>query len=140
MVGGQKKGAIIAVFVAVAVSVAVATRNRPASTQPQPATSGAAAAQPAVAALLALPEIKAMAAEIEKSSMGAAHGGIIGGDGQTRIIDGKTYQAYSFMESDPKISRRIQGFYVTADGKDILVDDVETGDIISLDEWRRRSR
>lgn len=138
MVGGRKKGAFVAVAVAVAVSLAVATRNRPEAPPAPPAV--AHAERPAVKALLALPEIKAAAEQIEKSSMGAAHGAIIGGDGDAKVIDGKTYQSYSFMESDPKVSRRLLGFYVTADGKDILVDDIETGDTITLDEWRKRAQ
>jgi hypothetical protein len=137
MVGGRKKGAIVGVVVAIAASAFVVTRERPRPDNPPPARPAASAPQPAVAALLALPEVKAMSEQIEKSSMGAAHGAIIGGDAEPKVVDGKTYQSYSFMESDPKISRRIQGFYVTADGKDILVDDIETGDAIPLEEWRK---
>lgn len=141
MVGGRKKGAIVAVMVAVATSVFVATRNKPEPPPaPAPAKASAPATEPAVAALLALPEIKAAAEQIEKSSMGAAHGAIIGGDGEPKVVGGKTYKSYSFMESDPKISRRLLGFYVTADGRDILVDDIETGDTIPLEEWRARSK
>jgi hypothetical protein len=140
MVSGQKKGALVAVMVAVAVSVIVATRKEPSPPSPAAAKPAAQPSQPAVAALLALPEIKAAAEQIEKSSMGAAHGAIIGGDGDPKIVNGKTYHSYSFMESDPKISRRLLGFYVTSDGKDILVDDIETGESITLEEWRARSK
>lgn len=137
MVSARKRGAMLAVIVAIAAGSFIVTRK--ADAPAPPAQSDAPATRPAVAALLALPEVKAMSEQIQNSSMGAAHGAIIGGDGEPKVVNGKTYHPYSFMESDPKISRRIQGFYVTADGKDILVDDIETGDAIPLEEWRKKN-
>lgn len=139
MVSARKRGAMLAVIVAIAAGSLVVTRKADAPVAPAGSSVPAGVVQqPAVKALLELPEVKEMSEQIDKSSAGAARGAIIVGDGEAKVVNGKTYLPYSFMESDAKISRRIQGFYVTADGKDILVDDIETGEAITLEEWRQR--
>ena len=104
-----------------------------------PAASTAAAEQNAraVDALLALPEIKAWSAHIEKASGGRAHGAVMETTPETRLVDGAAYYQLSFFESTPDAAHRWESFVVSPDGKRILVDDVVSGDLLSLEQWRQ---
>ena len=93
----------------------------------------------AVDALLALPEIKAWSAHIEKASGGRAHGAVMETSPETRLVDGVASYQLSFFESTPDAAHRWESFVVTPDGKRILVDDIVTGDLISLEQWRKDS-
>lgn len=104
-----------------------------------PAASTAAAEQNAraVDALLALPEIKAWSAHIEKASGGRAHGAVMETTPETRLVDGAAYYQLSFFESTPDAAHRWESFVVSPDGKRILVDDIVSGDLLSLEQWRQ---
>ncbi|MDO8034925.1 hypothetical protein O3297_16035 [Janthinobacterium sp. SUN128] len=91
----------------------------------------------AVDALMALPEIKAWSAHIEKASGGRAHGAVMETSPETRLVDGVVYYQLSFFESTPDAAHRWESFVVTPDGKHILVDDIVSGDLISLEQWRK---
>ncbi|HEU4851136.1 MAG TPA: hypothetical protein VFT37_03160 [Telluria sp.] len=138
----RKHNALAAVIVGALVVFGVLATKRTAVEPPPPATAPATAVsavdQRAIAALFALPELKAWSAAIERNSGGRARGAVIGGDADPITVEGKTYHAYSFMENDPEQARRLQGFYVTQDGSAILVEDAGSGETMTLDEWRQR--
>lgn len=91
----------------------------------------------AVDALMALPEIKAWSAHIEKASGGRAHGAVMETSPDVRLIDGKPYYDLNFVENTPDAAHRWESFVVSQDGKRILVDDVVSGELISLEQWRK---
>ena len=118
--------------------------EREAPPQPAPNAPGApAAAQPghskdqAMASLLALPELQAWSRQIEKRSDGKAHGAVIEDDPAPREINGKKYYQLSFVENREQDVRRRESFLVSQDGGEILVDDLDSDNILSLQEWRR---
>ncbi len=102
-------------------------------------TAAEAASARAVDALMALPEIKAWSAHIEKASGGRAHGAVMETAPETRLVDGAAYYQLSFFESTPDAAHRWESFVVSPDGKRILVDDVVSGELLSLERWRQDS-
>ena len=109
-------------------------------------TAGAPAAVPAVrkrskaqasAALMALPELRAWSAWIEKNSFGAAHGALIEYESAPRLLDGKRYWQFSFVENSPEAAHRWESFLVGADDTAILVEDNASDELLSLERWRR---
>lgn len=115
----------------------------PAKAPPTPlaATPGAAATparskEQAMAALMALPELKAWSSQIEKSSGGKVHGALIEYDAQPKLIGGKRYFQLSFVENSSDAARRWESFLVAETGDDILVDDAATDKTLTLDQWR----
>lgn len=107
-----------------------------------PATQDTAGAQPedkAVNALLALPEIRAWSAHIEKASGGRSHGAVMETAPEQRLVDGQAYFQLSFFENAPDAAHRWESFLVTPDGKRILVEDTAEGDLLSLERWRKES-
>ena len=107
-----------------------------------PATQDTAGAQPedkAVNALLALPEIRAWSAHIEKASGGKSHGAVMETTPEQRLVDGQAYFQLSFFENGPDAAHRWESFLVTQDGKRILVEDMVEGDLLSLERWRKES-
>lgn len=114
--------------------------------QPQPAATGPASAPAAqdadakaVDALMALPEIKAWSAYIEKASNGRAHGAVMESAPEQRLVDGKPYFQLSFFESTPDAAHRWESFLVSPDGKRILVEDLASDELFSLERWRKES-
>ncbi|MFC0253307.1 hypothetical protein [Massilia consociata] len=91
----------------------------------------------AMSALLAVPELKAWSEQIEKRSKGKAHGAVIEDDPAPREINGRKYYQLTFVENRANDVRRRESFLVSQQGDEILVDDTETGSILSLQEWRR---
>jgi hypothetical protein len=107
--------------------------------QPKPAP--AVSKDQAMAALLALPEVKAWSAEIEKRSHGKAHGAIIEDDTTPRTINGRQYWQMSFVENRAQSVQRRESFLVAKEGEQqILVEDLQNDIVLSLDEWRRGIR
>jgi hypothetical protein len=94
----------------------------------------------AIAALMALPELKTWSDQIEKRSHGAAHGAVIEDDPTPRIIEGKKYYQLSFVEDRKRNVHRRASFLVAQQGDEILVEDAETDTVQSLAEWRRTIR
>jgi hypothetical protein len=139
----RKFGVIVAIAVAIGAGVAV-THHR--ASGPAAPAAGVEAppglpspSQPAIDALMALPELKAWSESIETKSHGSAHGAIIAGaPSQQRIVDDQTYQSFTFVESDPDAAHFWQGFYVTANGNRILVEDPSSGELMTVAEWRQK--
>lgn len=117
---------------------------------PPPAPRPAAAPRPpaipvrtrdqAVAALMALPEVKAWSDQIEKRTHGKAHGAIIEDNPAPRIVDGKPYYQLSFVEDTKQAVHRRASFLVSRQGDEILVEDTANDTLQSLAEWRRNIR
>ena len=119
--------------------------EKPAAPPPRPAVSQAPSApvrtrEQAIAALMALPELKAWSTQIEKSSHGKAHGAVIEDDPAPRILNGKPYYQLSFVEDRPQNVHRRASFLVAHQGDDILVEDDAADTVQSLGEWRRGIR
>lgn len=91
----------------------------------------------ASAALLALPELRAWSAMLEKTSNGKVHGALIEYDPAPRKLNGKTYYQYSFVENSADAALRWESFLVSANDDEILVEDASNDEIISLARWRR---
>jgi hypothetical protein len=94
----------------------------------------------AVAALMALPELKTWSDQIEKRSHGAAHGAVIEDDPTPRIVEGKAYYQLSFVEDRKQDVHRRASFLVAHQGDEILVEDLDKDTLQSLAEWRRNIR
>lgn len=94
----------------------------------------------AMAALLALPELKAWSQEIEQRSRGKAHGAVIEDDPAPRVINGKSYWQLSFVENRADKVQRRESFLVAQTGSQILVEDTANDTVVALDEWRRGIR
>ena len=113
---------------------------QPPSSSTGPAMQEAPAAQAddkAVNALLALPEIRAWSAHIEKASGGRSHGAVMETTPEQRLVDGQAYFQLSFFENGPDAAHRWESFLVTPDGKRILVEDDVEGELLSLERWRK---
>ena len=93
--------------------------------------------QDAMDSLLALPELQAWSRQIEQRSKGKAHGAVIEDDPVPREVNGKKYYQLSFVENREQDVRRRESFLVSQDGGEILVDDLDSDNILSLQEWRR---
>lgn len=137
--------ALCTILAALALCCAVAAcqrAERPApSPAPAPATPVAQAPaqtkEEAMAALLALPELKAWSAQIERRTGGKAHGAVVEDNPAPREVNGKTYYQLSFVENRAQDARRQESFLVAQDGSEILVEDTESDTLLSLQEWRR---
>jgi hypothetical protein len=144
------KKALFAGLAAVAVGAAVVffTRSAP------PVEVVAAPARPvvaapfvgprtkpeAMAALMALPELKAWSSRIETSSKGASHGALIEYGPTPKSIGDKRYWQLSYVENTPDAAHRWESFLVGENTPDILVEDDERGQPLTLDEWRKEKQ
>lgn len=90
-----------------------------------------------MAALMALPELKAWSSQVEKSSGGKVHGALIEYDPQPKLIDGKRYYQLSFVENASDAAHRWESFLVAESGEDILVEDAATDKTMTLQQWRQ---
>jgi hypothetical protein len=141
----SKKVQVLALMAIIAATTTVfGCRNeKQAAPAPTPAasTASAPAAQPrskeqAMAALMALPELKAWSSQIEKSSAGKARGALIEYDPALKLIDGKRYFQLSFVENSADAARRWESFLVAETGDEILVEDAATDKTMTLEQWR----
>ena len=128
-----------------ALAALAACKGEKPAPPPKPAAVQAPAAptrtrEQAMAALMALPELKTWSEQIEKRSHGAVHGAVIEDDPNPRIIDGRKYYQLSFVEDRKQNVHRRASFLVAQQGDDILVEDAETDTVQSLAEWRRNIR
>jgi hypothetical protein len=114
-------------------------RAAPAATAPSPAQPpalGVLSREQAIERLMALPELKAWSALIEKSSGGKVHGALIEYDPEPRALNGKDFYQFSFIENAPDAARRWENFLVATTDGEILVEDELTDELMSLDKWR----
>jgi hypothetical protein len=86
----------------------------------------------------ALPEAKAWAAHIERVSAGKNHGGTTVYDDQPDTIVGRQYWAVEYIEDTPDLIHLWQIFLVRVDGRTILVQDIATGEPLTLSVWRKK--
>jgi len=89
------------------------------------------------AALMALPELQAWSALIEKNSSGKAHGGLLEYDPAPRKLNGKNYWQFSYVENSAESALRWESFLVSSSDDEILVEDATNDEVISLARWRR---
>jgi hypothetical protein len=112
------------------------------SDPPRPAAAAAAAAtrEHAMDALMALPELKAWSAQIEKASGGSRHPALIEDDPAPKTIKGKKYWQFSFVENGSDAAHRWESFLVAQGGDEILVEDFATDTTLTLEQWRHDRR
>ena len=130
---------------ALALYCAVAGCKRAERPAPPPAAAPAApvvqapsySKEQAMATLLALPELAAWSAQIERRTGGKARGAVVEDNPAPREVNGKKYYQLSFVENRAQDARRQESFLVAQDGSEILVDDTESDTLLSLQEWRR---
>ncbi|MES2316303.1 MAG: hypothetical protein V4631_02325 [Pseudomonadota bacterium] len=91
----------------------------------------------AMLALMSLPELKAWSAHIEKSSGGSSRGALIEYGPTPKDINGKRYWQLSYVENTPDAAHRWESFLVGENTPEILVEDAETDQPISLEQWRK---
>lgn len=94
----------------------------------------------AVAALMALPELKAWSAYVEKASEGKSHGTVIEYGSTPKEINGKYYFQMSFVENGPESLHRWEDFLVQQDGTTILVEDDSNNKVRTLEQWRAEKK
>ncbi|MFP5391909.1 MAG: hypothetical protein ACLGI6_10245 [Gammaproteobacteria bacterium] len=94
----------------------------------------------AMASLMALPELKAWSAQIEKASQGTRHGALMEYDTQPKDVNGKRYWQFSFVENGSEAAHRYESFLVSDSGDDILVDDTANDKLLTLADWRQQKR
>jgi hypothetical protein len=131
-----------------ALSALVALAGTLAACKPEPAAAPPKSAAPApvakapskeqaMARLMELPEIKVWSAQIEKASRGKAHGAVIEDDPDPRIINGKPYWQFTFVENRADAVHRRESFLVAQSGDEVLIEDTRTDTVMTLPEWRR---
>ena len=147
-----KKNVLIAAALAIIVSAVVFffERGAPkADVVAQPAPAPVVVAAPfigprtkpeAMAALMALPELKAWSEYIKLASKGASHGALIEYGPTPKTIGTKRYWQLSYVENTPDAAHRWDSFLVGENTPEILVEDDERGQPLSLDEWRKEKQ
>jgi hypothetical protein len=98
------------------------------------------ARQQASNALMALPELKSWASQIEKKSGGTLRGALIEYDPKPRILNGKSYWQFAFVENGADAVHHIESFLVEAGGNEILIEDPATDELLSLARWRKEKQ
>lgn len=132
---------LAAVSLALALSAAGckrAEREAPKAAPPAATEAPVRSKEQAMADLLAVPELQAWSEQIEQRSKGKARGAVIEDDPVPREINGRKYYQLTFVENRADDVRRRESFLVPLQGEDILVEDVETDTLLSLQEWRRK--
>jgi hypothetical protein len=87
--------------------------------------------------LAALPELRAWFEHLETSSGGTIRGALIEYGPTPKEIGGKHYWQFSFVENTPEAAHRWESFLVGQDNGEILVEDLESGTNLTLDQWRK---
>ena len=131
---------LLAISLAAALALGGCKRAERELPKPAPAPVKEAPArtkEQAMAALLAVPELKAWSEQIEKRSKGKAHGAVIEDNPVPRAVNGRTYYQLTFVENRASEVRRGESFLVALQGDEILVEDTETDTLRTLQEWRR---
>ena len=137
-----KKGILPALTVAIAVmsTMFVACQEVSSARTATVADAPARSKQDAMVALMALPELKAWSAQIEKSSGGKLHGALMEFDTAPKVLGGRRYFQFSFVENGSDAARNWESFLVADQGSEILVDDADSDKPLTLAEWRKDKR
>jgi len=132
---------------ATAPATAVVTSGGPAAGLQGAAGPAAAAAakaavsrEQAVEKLMALPELKAWADGIEKRSGGKLRGALIEYDPAPRDVQGTPHYQFTFVENGEESVQAWQSFLVSTNRGDILVEDDISGELLTLDRWRKEKQ
>ncbi|MFP5391908.1 MAG: hypothetical protein ACLGI6_10240 [Gammaproteobacteria bacterium] len=107
---------------------------------PPPPFQGPRGQEEARLLLAELPELKAWSAHLDKMSSGTVHGELVRFSPMPKEIEGKHYWQFSYVEILPDAARRWETFLVGEDTPDILVDDLDTGAVLSLEKWRTEKK
>ena len=109
------------------------SRQKAAAPSPAPITE-----EQAMAIVWELPEIKAWTRYIDEKTAGKVRATLMVDPQRPENIRGNKYWAVGFYENQPTHVHRWQTFLVRLDGKEILVDDLVTGDYMDLQKWREK--
>ena len=94
----------------------------------------------AMTALMALPELQAWSSQLEKASSGKVRGALIEYDSAPRVIKGKNYWQFSFVENGSDAAHPWESFLVSKQDNEILVEDFGTDTPLTLEQWRKEKR
>ena len=130
----------LAVAIAVMSTLFVACEQASSAGTHAAATSALRSKPDAMAALMALPELQAWSAHIAQSSGGKLHGALVEYDATPRMVGGKAYFQFSFVENGSDAARNWESFLVADQGREILVDDAAADKVLTLAEWRKAKR
>jgi hypothetical protein len=125
---------------AAAPASAPATASAPPTASVPAAAPAARTKEQAMAALMSLPELQAWSAELEKSSGGKVRGALIEYDPKPKLIRGKNYWQFSFIENGSEAAHRWDSFLVAGEGNEILVEDFTADTTLTLEQWRKEKR
>jgi hypothetical protein len=138
---GVSRTTLLSIVVACACALSACRGETPGEpSSAAPTASATYTREQASEALMALPELKAWAARIEKAYGGAVRGALIEDDPAPRNINGKNYWQFSFVENRSDAVHRWESFLVAQDGGEILVEDFATDTTLTLNQWRRDRR
>ncbi|SFF50690.1 hypothetical protein SAMN05518865_10122 [Duganella sp. CF458] len=117
----------------------VATRVAAAAPAPvsAPAAKANVSRDQAVERLMALPELKGLADAIEKRSGGERHGALLETDPAPRDVKGSPYYQLIFVENGDDMAQAVASFLVSHANGEILVEDDISGELMSIDQWRK---
>ncbi|WP_229502766.1 hypothetical protein [Pseudoduganella guangdongensis] len=105
-----------------------------------PAAKAAVSREQAVAKLMALPELKRWAENIEQRSSGTRHGALLETDPAPRDVNGKPHYQLSFVENGDDMAQSLASFLVSHASGEILVEDDTSGELLPLDQWRKKQK
>jgi hypothetical protein len=133
----------LSAIVALACAISACRGEKLAEAPQKPATLSVSAVAPArsreqaMAALMALPELKSWSSQLEKSSGGRVHGALVEDDAAPATPGGKSYWQFSFVENGSDASHRRESFLVAKRSDEILVQDFEADTTLTLGQWRK---
>lgn len=118
-------------------SEAAATTAAPALAAPAATASAAVSREQAVEKLMALPELKRWADNIELRSGGVRHGALIETDPAPRDVKGRPYYQLAFVDNGDDMAQALASFLVSRVDGEILVEDDISGELVSVEQWRK---
>lgn len=136
-------GGVLAVAAGLAVVFVMRGKPEPVAVAPTPIVVheqpflGPRSKADARAALAALPELKAWSEHLETTSGGTVHGALIEYGPTPKLIGTKHFWQFSYVENTPEAAHRWESFLVGQDNPEILVEDAETDQPVSLAKWRK---
>lgn len=86
--------------------------------------------------LARLPELQTWSAHLHKISAGTVKGELVRFSPTPKTVAGKRYWQFSYVENLPDAARRWETFLVGENTPEILIDDLETGNTLTLAQWR----
>jgi hypothetical protein len=89
---------------------------------------------------MALPELQAWGEKIEKRSGGKVRGALIEYDPAPRDVEGIPYYQFTFVENGEDSVQAWQSFLVSTQRGDILAEDDISGELLTLDRWRKEKQ